>query len=311
MATTILDVVKLTLEKAGVPLSSEEIWEKSAELGTRRDFVTSGKTPWATISARCYMNIKECGESSDIIQVSSRPQKFFLRKFEVNKSNVRPVKPKVVENEKYKEFDLHPLLVAFASANEHFKANLKTISEKTSGKGTKGENEWLHPDLVGVYFPFEGYSAETRDLQKSLSTTSIKLFSFEMKRSLDFSNLRESFFQAVSNSSWANEGYLAAHKINVDATFRDELRRLSNAFGIGIIELNSDNIFESEIIYPARTNTEIDWDTVNRLTTINQDFKHFLKSITEDCTLGKVKSQYDKVLSPDSLEQYIIEKRIK
>jgi hypothetical protein len=29
-----------------------------------------------------------------------------------------------------------------------------------------------------------------------------------MKKELNFSNLRESYFQAVSNSSWANEGYL-------------------------------------------------------------------------------------------------------
>jgi len=45
----------------------------------------------------------------------------------------------------------------------HFKANLKTIYHENSNKTTKGQNEWLHPDLVGVYFPFKDYTTETRE----------------------------------------------------------------------------------------------------------------------------------------------------
>ncbi|MBK6362572.1 MAG: hypothetical protein IPF52_03390 [Saprospiraceae bacterium] len=106
---------------------------------------------------------------------------------------------------------------------------MKTIFHETSTKGTKGRNEWIHPDLVGVYFPFKDYKKETLEIQSHLTISSIKLFSFELKISLNFSNLRECYFQAVSNSSWANEGYLVAVNINDDPAFRDELRRLTNS----------------------------------------------------------------------------------
>ncbi|QOI98501.1 MAG: hypothetical protein HRU69_13810 [Flammeovirgaceae bacterium] len=208
------------------------------------------------------------------------------------------------------ERDLHSLLVAYAFGDSHFKANLKTVFHENSSKATKGQNEWLHPDLVGVYFPFRDYKSETLEIQNHLSITSIKLFSFELKVSLNFGNLRQSYFQAVSNSSWANEGYLVTLNIDDDPTFKDEVRRLNNAFGIGIIKLNPENIFESEILFPSRINQEIDWDTVNRLANENSDFNDFLKLITEDCKLGKVKSQYDKVLKMDELTKYIKDKGI-
>ncbi|WP_202796531.1 hypothetical protein [Thermophagus xiamenensis] len=148
------------------------------------------------------------------------------------------------------------------------------------------------------------------EIQKHLSITSIKLFSFELKVSLSFSNLRQSFFQAVSNYSWAHEGYLVALNIDFDPTFKDEVRRLNNAFGIGIIKLNPENIFESEILFPSKINQEIDWDTVNRLANENSDFSSFLKLITEDCKLGKIKSQYDKVFSEEELVRYMQNKGI-
>ena len=148
------------------------------------------------------------------------------------------------------------------------------------------------------------------EIQRNLSITSIKLFSFELKISLNFSNLRQSFFQSVSNSTWANEGYLVALSIDDDPTFKDEIRRLNNAFGIGIIKLNPVNVYESEILFPSKINAEIDWDTVNRLASENSDFKDFLKLISEDCKLGKVKSQYDKVLTLEELTKLITDKGI-
>jgi len=316
--TTFWDVIEKTIEKVGTPLSAKEIWDKANELGTIGDYKTTGKTPWATIAAYCYTDINNNGDSSMIIQTSERPAQFFLRKLEdkidiqkvqTQKDNEESKKEKV-ETKKFNERDLHSLLVAYALGDTHFKANLKTIFHETSNKGTKGQNEWIHPDLVGVYFPFKDYKKETLEIQSHLTISSIKLFSFELKISLSFGNLRECFFQAVSNSSWANEGYLVAININEDPTFRDELRRLTNAFGIGIIKLNTENIFESEILFPASIKPSIDWDTVNRLANENSDFSDFLKFITEDCKLGKVKSQYDKVLNLEELTKHIKDKGI-
>jgi len=316
--TTFWDIIEKTIEKVGTPLSAKEIWDKANELGTLGDFSTTGKTPWATIAAYCYTDINNNADNSTVIQTSERPAQFFLRRLasqidlqKVQKQKDTEIaKKEKIENKKFNERDLHPLLVAYAFGDSHFKANLKTVFHENSSKATKGQNEWLHPDLVGVYFPFRDYKSETLELQNHLSITSIKLFSFELKVSLNFGNLRQSYFQAVSNSSWANEGYLVTLNIDDDPTFKDEVRRLNNSFGIGIIKLNPENIFESEILFPSRINQEIDWDTVNRLANENSDFNDFLKLITEDCKLGKVKSQYDKVLKMDELTKYIKDKGI-
>jgi len=316
--TTFWDVIERTIEKTGTPLSAKEIWDKANELGTIGDFTTTGKTPWATIGAYCYTDINNSAENSIIIQTNERPAQFFLRRL-TDKVDIQKVqrqkdtelaKKEKIENKKFHERDLHSILVAYAYGDTHFKANLKTIYHENSSKVTKGQNEWLHPDLVGVYFPFRDYKAETLEIQNHLSITSIKLFSFELKISLNFGNLRQSYFQAVSNSSWANEGYLVALNIDDDPTFKDEVRRLNNAFGIGIIKLNPENVFESEILFPSNINQEIDWDTVNRLANENSDFSDFLKLITEDCKLGKVKSQYDKVLKLEELTKHIKDKGI-
>lgn len=316
--TTFWDIIERTIEKVATPLSAKEIWDKANELGTIGNYTTTGKTPWATIAAYCYTDINNNGDASMIIQTSERPAQFFLRKL-ADKIDIQKVqkqkdtevaKKEKVETKKFNERDLHTLLVAFAMGDTHFRANLKTIFHETSNKGTKGQNEWIHPDLVGVYFPFKDYKKETLEIQSHLTISSIKLFSFELKISLSFANLREYYFQAVSNSSWANEGYLVAININEDPAFRDELRRLSNAFGIGIIKLNTENVFESEILFPAAIKQAIDWDTVNRLANENSDFSDFLKFITEDCKLGKIKSEYDKVLNLEELTKHIKDKGI-
>lgn len=315
MATkiTFWDVIEKTIEKVGTPLSAREIWDKANEFNTLGNFSTTGKTPWQTIGAYCYTDINNNGENSLIIQTNDRPAQFFLRRLakqvdlqKIQKQKeVEAAKKEKTEENKFNERDLHSLLVAYTFSDNHFKAHLKTIFHESSLKAQKGQNEWLHPDLVGVYFPFRDYKSETLDVQNHLSITSIKLFSFELKVALNFSNLRQSYFQTVSNSSWAHEGYLVTLKIDDDPTFKDEVRRLNNAFGIGVIKLNPESIFESEILFPSRINQEIDWDTVNRLASENTDFSNFLKLITEDCKLGKVKSQYDKVLTIEDLAKHI------
>ncbi len=310
------DVIERTLEKSTEPLSAMEIWQRANEWGTIGDFTTPGKTPWATISAYCYTDMSEQGDESRIIQTSRRPALFALRKLSANSPEKTPTgiqqaietKVSVPQKRTFHERDLHPILVAFAKNSAHFQAYLKTVFHENSTKGKKGQNEWLHPDMVGVYFPFQHYTDELLKLQNHLSVSSIRLFSFELKVNIGFSNLRECYFQAVSNSSWANEGYLVTLQLDDDDELMNEIRRLNNAFGIGLIKLDPINIYESNILFPARINPEIDWDTVNRLSTENRDFKDFLKLIEEDCKLGKVKSQYDEIMKPEKIEKFLKDK---
>ncbi|MBN1142448.1 MAG: HrgA protein [Deltaproteobacteria bacterium] len=314
---TFNELIKDVLEHTKIPMSSEEIWQKAVELNFDQKIGSTGKTPWATIGARLYTNIKENLDQSDFVQVSKRPTKFTLRTLFTNQAQIEQVVQQQVQKSeenisktKYHERDLHPLLVKYVFSNPHFTCYAKTIFHENSTKRIKGMNEWLHPDLVGVYFPFNDYSLETRELQGHLNVSSIRLFAFEMKIQLSFSNLRQSFFQAVSNSSWANEGYLVCNKVDEDPDFRNEIQRLSNAFGIGVIKLNSDAVNESEILFPAQFKDVIDWDTVNRLAEDSPDFKKFLSELTEDIKLSKIKSKYDKVLNEEDIVSYIKEKKI-
>lgn len=317
---TFFDLITDVFKEVKNPLSPDEIWEKTVEFGFDKKLGSSGKTPSATIGARLYVDVKENGDKSTFIQVSKRPSRFLLRSLNLNpqeiNSEIERIENKdAAESKKNKESDfherdLHPLLVKYVKENPHFHCYAKTIYQENSVRKVKGTNEWLHPDLVGVYFPFGDYSKETTKLQNSLNVNSIKLFSFEMKKHLDYSNLRQCFFQAVSNSSWANEGYLVCLKLNNEADFKNEIQRLSNAFGIGIIKLNAEDITDSEIICPARYNENLDWDTLDRLAEDSPDFKKFISDLTEDIALGKVKSNYDKVISDEKYESYLKEKKI-
>ena len=314
---TFVEIAEKTLEKAGKPLSPNEIWDLSKEFGIADQFHTEGKTPWASIGARIYTDIRD-NENSSFIQINKRPSKFYLKRLVTDEMKLKQEVEKDIEKKEkdieksstFNERDLHPLLVKFVNSDTHFKSFSKTIFHENSKKALKGYNKWLHPDIVGVYFPFLDYLSEIQEVQKAFSVSALKLFSFEMKISISFSNLREYYFQAISNSSWANEGYLVALRIADDSSLYDEMRRLNNAFGIGIIKLNPEDIDQSEILFPAKENTNVDWDTINRLAEENTDFKDFISDITEDIKLGKVKSNYDKILKDEELEKLINAKQI-
>jgi hypothetical protein len=159
--------------------------------------------------------------------------------------------------------------------------------------------------MVGCYFPVEDWKPEVVEFGSSIGSIAIKLFSFELKRDLTFATLRESFFQTVSNSSWAHEGYLVAAEISSEDEFRTELRRLSASFGIGVIQLSLDNPDSAEILFAARTRESLDWDAINKLT-MNADFREFLRRVRIDISSKEIrKEKYDKVHDPQELLKMI------
>lgn len=99
----------------------------------------------------------------------------------------------------------------------------------------------------------------------------------------------KSFFQAVSNSSWANFGYLVTSEIEGSDTLK-ELRILSSLHGIGFIRLDAENPSESQIIIPAKERHDVDWDTANRLTEENKDFLKYIKLIRQFYQTGEMRS---------------------
>lgn len=145
-------LAKDTLIKSNVPLTVEEIWEKSKIYGFQDRLNSNGKTPWRTLGAQLYIDIRDNCDS-DFIQASKRPVKFALK----NNSNPTIINNNsevnvVEQTESYYERDLHPLLTSFVNGDSHFKCYTKTIYHEKSTKDKKGKNKWLHPDIVGVYF---------------------------------------------------------------------------------------------------------------------------------------------------------------
>ena len=307
---------ELVLENEKRPLTPLEIWETGKRMGLSDKFGTIGKTPWLTISAQIYVDIRD-NPKSVFYQYSSRPGKFFLTEF---KGDFKPEEAPIEElseddnlKTKYHERDLHSLLVKFVNSDPNFKAHVKTIYHENSTRNKRGLNKWLHPDLVGVHLPFLDFDIHTLQVQKELYWTAVRFFSFEMKKELNVGNLRECYFQTVSNSNWANEGYLVVLNIvDEDGELMSELRRLNNAFGIGIIKLDAKNINESELILPAKIKQELDWDTIDLLLKKNGDFKGFMDIVKGDITLGKIanKNNYDSVIKDEDFEKYVLDKKI-
>src|SRR2546421_2821240 len=303
---TFLELSKKILEEEKRPLSAEEIWEIAQTKGYDREVGTKGKTPPATIGARIYIDIRD-SKDSPFIKVDSRPRRFFLRSLLKNDDSIKLVeketaKPPPAKKFSYLERDLHPFLAYFAYY--YLKAYTKTIYHTKSEKKEFGE--WTHPDMVGCYFPLDEWKPEVFEFSSLVGSVAIKLFSFEIKRELSFGTLRESFFQTVSNSSWANEAYLVASKISEDEDFLNELRRLSTSFGVGVISLNTDDPDSSEILFPARNREYLDWDMMNKLTTMNSGFKDFLRRIKNDMAVKEIqKALYDEILTKENLIQML------
>ncbi len=304
---TFLELAERVLKEQKKPLTANEIWKIAEEEGYTSKLNSQGKTPWATLGAQIYVNERDNNKTKFAV-VGKRPKRFYLKEqatlFDLEKiettDNTEEITTKKY-GKSYLEKHLHPFLAHFAYF--HLKCHTKTINHSKSNKKEYGE--WVHPDIVGCNFPIGDWSSEVLNLSSSVGNNSIKIISFELKRELNLGKLRENFFQAVSNSSWANESYLAAAEISNNEDFLNELTRLSTSFGIGIIKLDIEDPLSSEILLPARTRDNLDWETINKLT-LNRDFKDFLKRIKNDLTSNEIrKEEYDKVYEPEELLKMI------
>ncbi|WP_151732359.1 COG2958 family protein [Acinetobacter ursingii] len=184
------------------------------------------------------------------------------------------------------EYELYPLLIEFLKSE--LGLYCLRIDEKRSAntRGLNG-NQWLHPDIVAMQPLDKGWHEFIKTCVKHSSGQNVRLWSFEVKKELNSSNIRSSFFQAVSNSSWAYEGYLVATAIS-KADVEEELRMLSALHGIGVILLNTDNPTESEILLPSRRRHDADWQTINRILKENTDFKQFIDLVANYFQSGRI-----------------------
>lgn len=305
---TFLQLAHKILEEEGVPLSPDEIWKVAQSKGYDKEVSSKGKTPWDTISSALYVDVRD-NSQSNFSKTDTSPKRFVLRSWVASQDqDVLDKVPAVVAKLKRVEFlesDLHPFVVYYGF--RYLRAFLRTIHHNKSKKKEFGE--WVHPDIVGCYFPYADWKDEVVELGIVMGNPAVRFFSFELKRELNFTNLREAFFQAVSNSSWAHEGYLAAAEISKDDDFTSELERLSTSFGIGVIHIDVEDPDSTSIMFRAQSRDILDWEAINKLT-VNSDFREFLRRVRIDINSREIRRElYDKVLDKEELVKLIVRRK--
>lgn len=224
--------------------------------------------------------------SVHIKTTADRPRKYYY----TEQSDVQEIENiEEISNPKkigHPEHDSYPLLCQYLFTEQNIYP--KRIDEKKSSntKGTNG-NKWLHPDIVGLKNLSEKWNSDVISCANKHAFNKTSVWSFEVKIKINSSNVRECFFQTVSNSSWANYAYLVAQ--DIDSNAKEELDILCSAHNIGVILLNSVNPSESQILIPAKERNQLDWNMIDRIVKENPDFKEFINLITEFYQTGKIK----------------------
>ena len=242
------------------------------------DFGTA-KTPASTISALLGDFIRNGDTRVKRIKQDGGTYSYYLTKNEQNISldilsgdtQTTITKPiKVDKSKTFDERDLHKLLSSYLKNTDTYS---KTIFHEQSN-GKDSNQIWTHPDMVGIKFLNLQTKASQNFLKSINRVDTFKMSSYELKKEINSdSELKKAFFQAVSNSSWANYGYLVAFEFS--DSLNEEMGRLNQSFGIGIIELNA-NPYQSKILYPA-IYRDLDFKTIDKLCKMNDKFNKFIE----------------------------------
>jgi hypothetical protein len=237
------------------------------------------KTPPATISALLGDFIRNGDTRVKRIKQENGSYSYYLTKNEQDigieilsgSTETTSVKLPKVKAKSYNERDLHRLLSSYL---KNTKIYSKTIFHEHSKNGKDNNQIWTHPDMVGVKF-LNLQTKVSQNFLKSINRVdTFKLSSYELKKEINSdTELKKAYFQAVSNSSWANYGYLVAFEFS--DSLSDEMERLNQSFGIGIIELNA-NPYQSKILFPA-IYKDLDFKTIDKLCKINKEFEQFIE----------------------------------
>jgi hypothetical protein len=278
---TVKDAILIVLEDAKKPLNYREVYKRIIEKNLY-DFGNS-KTPKDTVSAQLGDFIRQNDTRVKRVKQNGIFVHYLAKYEDELELNISDEVVENKENRKksFDERDLHVLLSSFLK-NENISS--KTIFHEKSSNSKDKHQKWIHPDMVGVKFLKLKNKASNSLLKVTNQAETYKIYSYEIKKEItnDY-DLKKSYFQAVSNSSWANYGYLVA--FNISSNLLDEIERLNASFGIGIIELRA-NPFESKILFPAR-HKNLDFKTIDKLCKINTDFALFIENIEKLLTASE------------------------
>ncbi len=296
-----IEIIQSVLENTG-PIKPTEVYDKAKELFEKGEitnmFDCGGKTPHQSVSAAIYTALNK-GEELPFLKTQEKPALIALKsaakELVLNTEKISAPIVKIA-----RERGLHPFLTYMAINNENLKCYTKTIFHEESLKSPKGMDRWLYPDMVGVRFLHAELSNENLiAFSKKFDTLPVKLVSFELKKEISVHNCRECYFQAISNSS--NEGYLVGCHIDThNPQLMDLLKRLHASFGIGVIDLRTDED-KSAILLNAKYKEKIDYTVASELSDKNKKFSGFLKSDYDPNHQHRYKDEFDEIKKKEEL----------
>jgi hypothetical protein len=274
---TIKEAILKSLEEINALTNYMEIYNHIVK-NNYYEFIV-GKTPASTVSALLGDFIRNGDTRVKRIKQDGGTYSYYLTKNEQKidveilsgDTEARTVKPvKTYKSKTYEERDLHKLLSSYLKNTDTYS---KTIFHEQSN-GKDNNQIWTHPDMVGIKFLNLQTKASQNFLKSINRVDTFKVSSYELKREINSdSELKKAFFQAVSNSSWANYGYLVAFEFS--DSLNEEMARLNQSFGIGIIELNA-NPYQSKVLYPS-VFRDLDFKTIDKLCKMNKEFEKFIE----------------------------------
>ncbi len=280
---TIKEAILKSLEDLQKPSTHKEVYE---HITSQKYYnFEKAQTPAATVSSDLGNFIRKNDQRIKRIKGNGNYYLYYLAKFEENLEidkmdlEITESQQKVNRRKAYKERDLHKLLSSYLKNKNIY---TKTILHEESKNSKDDHQKWIHPDMIGI--DFLNLSSEVnKAFMRTVNKNDIfKLSSYEIKKEINTDyELKKCYFQAVSNSSWANYGYLVAFEINDN--LKNEMQRLNESFGIGIIELKA-NPYESKILFQSKYK-ELDFKTIDKLCRVNKTYENFVELIERMLTI--------------------------
>ncbi len=288
---TVKEAILKALDETSQPLPYQDVTKYIVDNNL---YEGNGLTLNATVSAQLGDFIRKNDTRVGRIK-EGRSYFYYLTKHEVLNEVIEiKEKSEVKKSSKadFTERDLHPLFVSYLKSKGIY---AKTILHEESKNSKDDTQKWAHPDIVGVKFTKFKSEASIRLLKTFEKKDSCEIISYELKKEINSdTELKKCYFQAVSNSSWANRGYLVAFEIGDH--LKEEMERLNKAFGIGVIKLHA-NPFESQILFQS-SYRDLDYQTIDKLCHINTKYKEFIEQIitlnTDEKHLDLLFSEFNK-----------------
>nr|WP_227538868.1 hypothetical protein [Moraxella catarrhalis] len=230
------------------PMTTMQLWEfvlknklhhrlRSYDVSTE-SFI--GKSPERTFGSSITRN------KHIFKEVPNTKPKQYILKSQKDISNSQQAKLEVTKNlnqathrlAKYRERELHPILTYFLKFDKYFQAYSKTIFHEISPKGAKGENKWLYPDMVAVHFEYANYQKNhVLGFITKFNKPPIKIYSFEIKKELNFSNYKESFFRQSVTQVGQMKVIWWRHKSCLMVNLSRHSKNLAKALGLVLLSL--------------------------------------------------------------------------